>query len=156
MSGFTESVVEQAALAWIESADWKVLSSAEIAPGEPAAERDDYGQVVLPQRLRDALARLNPPLPADALEDAFRKLPRPEGADLMVRNRALHRLLVGGVTVEYRDAGGRIRGARRWPIASAIRRTRSGSCSCATCGSPASMRRACTPCTSTSRCADTG
>ena len=51
----------------------------EIAPGEAAAERDDYGEVVLERRLRAALARLNPALPAEALEDAFRKLTRPEG-----------------------------------------------------------------------------
>ncbi len=99
---FTESVVEQAALAWLESVGWSVVHGPEIAPGEPAAERDDYGQVVLAQRLRDALARLNPALPAEALEDAFRKLTRPEGAELVARNRALHRLLVDGVTVEYR------------------------------------------------------
>lgn len=64
MTAFTESVVEQAALAWLESAGWAVMNGAEIAPGEPAAERDDYAQVVLAQRLRDALARLNPALPA--------------------------------------------------------------------------------------------
>jgi type I restriction enzyme, R subunit len=112
MTAFTESVVEQAALAWLESTGWSVKNGADIAPGEPAAERDDYGQVVLVQRLRDALARLNPALPTEALEDAFRKLTRPEGTDLMVRNRALHRLLVDGVTVEYRDAEGNIRGAQ--------------------------------------------
>ncbi|MFZ2652920.1 MAG: type I restriction endonuclease subunit R [Burkholderiaceae bacterium] len=112
MSAFGESVVEQAALAWLESAGWQVRNGAEIAPGEPAAERDDYGQVVLAQRLRGALARLNPALRAEALEDAFRKLTRPEGADLFVRNRAMHRLLVDGVTVEYRDAEGSIRGAQ--------------------------------------------
>ena len=112
MATFTESVVEQAALAWLESSGWPVRSGAEIAPGEPVAERDDYGQVVLEQRLRDALARLNPDLPAEALEDAFRKLTRPEGAELIVRNRALHRLLVDGVTVEYRSAEGEIRGAQ--------------------------------------------
>ena len=89
---FTESVVEQAALAWLEGAGWMVANGAEIAPGEPAAERDDYGQVVLAQRLRDALARLNPALPAETLEDAFRKLTRPEGAEPVARNRALHRL----------------------------------------------------------------
>lgn len=111
-SAFTESVVEEAALAWLESVGWQIRNGAEIAPGEPAAERDDYGQVVLAQRLRDALARLNPALPAEALEDAFRKLTRPEGADLIVRNRALHRLLVDGVTVEYREADGSIRGAQ--------------------------------------------
>jgi type I restriction enzyme R subunit len=112
VSGFTESVVEQAALAWLESAGWQIRNGAEIAPGEPAAERSDYGQVVLGQRLCDALARLNPALPGEALEDAFRKFTRPEGADLIVRNRALHRLLVDGVTVEYRDAEGNIRGAQ--------------------------------------------
>ena len=37
---------------------------------------------------------------------------RPEGAELVVRNRALHRRLVDGVTVEYRDDEGRIRGAQ--------------------------------------------
>jgi type I restriction enzyme R subunit len=112
MAAFTESVVEEAALAWLETVGWQVRNGAEIAPGEPAAERDDYGQVVLAQRLRDALARLNPALPAEALNDAFRKLTRPEGADLIVRNRALHRLLVDGVTVEYRGADGSIRGAQ--------------------------------------------
>lgn len=109
---FAESVVEQAALAWLESMGWRVLHGTEIAPGEPTAERDDYGQVVLGQRLRDALARLNPQLPIEALEDAFRKLTRPEGADLIHRNRALHRLLVDGVTVEYRMPAGEIRGAQ--------------------------------------------
>src|SRR2546427_9418 len=109
---FSEGVVEEAALAWLEGAGWQVRKGAEIAPGEPAAERDDYGQVILAQRLRDALARLNPALPAEALEEAFRKLTRPESAELIIRNRALHRLLVDGVTVEYRDAEGNIRGAQ--------------------------------------------
>ena len=68
----------------------------------PAAERADYGEVVLAQRLCDAPARLNPELPAEALE----------GADLIRHNRALHRLLVDGVTVEYRDGDGAIRGAQ--------------------------------------------
>jgi type I restriction enzyme R subunit len=112
MSRFGESVVEQATLAWLESVGWQVHNGVDIAPGEPASERDDYGQVVLAQRLRDALARLNPVVPADALDDAFRKLTRPEGADLIVRNRGLHRLLVDGVTVEYRDTDGNIRGAQ--------------------------------------------
>src|SRR2546427_12189714 len=106
---FTESVVEDAALAWLESVGWSIRHGPEIAPGELAAERSDYGQVVLEQRLRDALARLNPQLPAEALGDAFRKLMRPEGPTLEARNRAVHRLLVDGVPVEYRTADGSIR-----------------------------------------------
>ncbi len=110
--GINESVVEQAALAWLESTGWTVRRGAEIAPGELAAERTDYRQVMLEQRLKDALARLNPDLPAEALEEAFRKLARSEGAELVLRNRTLHRLLVDGVTVEYRTADGEIRGAQ--------------------------------------------
>ena len=110
--GVTESVVEQAGLAWLESVGWPVRHGVDIATGEPAAERADYGQVVLERRLRDALVRLNPELPAEALEDAFRKLTRPEGAELVARNRAVHRLLVDGVTVEYRTSDGEIRGAQ--------------------------------------------
>ena len=109
---FSESVVEEAALAWLESTGWQVANGPDIAPDMPAAERADYGEVVLTLRLRDALARLNPELPAEALEDALLRLTRPEGAHLVPRNRALHRLLVDGVTVEYADAEGTIRGAQ--------------------------------------------
>jgi type I restriction enzyme R subunit len=109
---FTESVVEKAALGWLVNVGWRIAHGPGIAPDMPAAERRDYGEMVLAQRLRDALARLNPALPDDALEEAFRRLTRPEGADLLQQNRALHRLLVDGVTVEYRDAEGSIRGAQ--------------------------------------------
>ena len=110
--GVTESVVEQATLAWLEASGWQVARGPEIAPDVPAAERADYGKVVLAGRVRDTLARLNPELPTEAREDAFRRLTRPEGADLIQWNRVLHRLLGDGVTVEYRDAEGAIRGAQ--------------------------------------------
>lgn len=110
--GFTESVVEQAALAWLEALGFAVAHGPEIAPGELAVERDDYGQVVLHRRLRDALARLNPDLPPEALDEAFRRLTRPESADLVANNRALHRMLVDGVNVEYRRPDGTIAGAQ--------------------------------------------
>jgi type I restriction enzyme, R subunit len=109
---FTESVVEQAALDWLQAIGWGIAHGPDIAPDMPAAERRDYGDVVLAQRLRDALVRLNPTLPADALEDAFRKLTRAEGADVIQRNWAVHRLLVNGVTVEHRTVAGEIRGAQ--------------------------------------------
>ena len=100
--GINEAVIEQASLAWLESLGWLVKSGAEIAPGEPNAERNDYEQVVLQQRLRDALFRLNPALPTEAIDEALRRLARPEGTDIIARNRFMHRLLVDGVTVEYR------------------------------------------------------
>jgi type I restriction enzyme R subunit len=110
--GFTESVVEQAALAWLESIGWTIAGGAETAPGEAGAERVSYADVILAGRLREALQRLNTALPADAIEEAFRKVTRPEGTDLIQQNRALHRLIVDGVTVEYRTPEGAIRGAQ--------------------------------------------
>ena len=110
MTTITEAEVEQAALEWLSSLGWQVAHGPDIAPDTPDAERDDYGQVVLQRRLRDTLAELNPRLPADALDDAFRKLTRPDGSTLEARNREFHRMLVNGVEVEYREAEGRVRG----------------------------------------------
>ncbi len=112
MTTLTEADVEQAALDWLAGLGWQVAHGRDIAPDTSGAERADYGQAVLARRLRDALAGLNPGLPAEALDDAFRRLTRPEGATPEARNRAFHRMLVDGVTVEYRDSEGRIRGAQ--------------------------------------------
>ena len=112
MTVLTEAVVEDAALAWLESLGWTIAHGPDIAPGAATEERTDYGQVFLEHRLRDALARLNPSLPADALDDAFRKLTRPVGPTLEARNSTFHRMLVDGVTVEYRADDGSIRGAQ--------------------------------------------
>ncbi|MGH7563296.1 MAG: type I restriction endonuclease subunit R, partial [Gemmatimonadota bacterium] len=109
---FTESVVEEAALAWLEELGYAVRHGPEIAPGELFAERSDYGQVILDQRLRDALLGLNPTLPTEAVEDAFRKIVRLDGATLEARNRVFHRALVNGVVVEYRRPDGSIAGAQ--------------------------------------------
>ena len=112
MATFTESEVEDAALEWLGSLGWKVALGPHIAPHAEGAERADYSAIVLENRLRDALARLNPALPPDALDDAFRKLTRPEGSTLEARNRAFHRMLVDGVTIEYRTTSGTVRGAQ--------------------------------------------
>ena len=112
MTIITEADVEEAALAWLVGVGWQVKRGRDIAPEAPDAERGDYGQVVLERRLRDALAELNPDLPVDALDDALRRLTRPQGSTLEARNRAFHRMLVDGVTVEHRTPGGAVRGAQ--------------------------------------------
>ena len=54
---FAESEVEEAALAWLESIGWAVKHGPGIAPDGLFAERRDYREVALAQRLRDALAQ---------------------------------------------------------------------------------------------------
>ena len=112
MSGVTESTVEEAALAWLENLGWNVAHGPDIAPDTTGAERADYGQVVLVQRVRDALARFNSDLPAEALDDAFRRLVHSEGPTLESCNRAFHHMIMDGITVEYRASDGAVRGAQ--------------------------------------------
>ena len=106
----SEKVVEQATLAWLEGLAWVLNHGPDTAPATPNAERKDYGEVVLGRRLRDALAELNPSLPASSLDDAFRKLTQPQGSTLESRNRDFHQMLVNGVDIEYRNSDGRVRG----------------------------------------------
>jgi type I restriction enzyme R subunit len=110
MANLTETDVESAALAWLAGLGYQTVFGPDIAPGMPGAERDDYGQVVLEYRLRQALQRLNPQVPADALEDAFRKLTRPDSPSLVANNHVIHKYLVEGVPVEYQRADGSIGG----------------------------------------------
>ena len=114
MNSFTESIVEDAALAWLSGLGYAVVHGPEIAAGETGAERTDpnYRDVVLERRLRQALGHLNPDLPAEALEDAYRKLTRSDAPSLVERNRTVHRMLVDGVTVEYRRPDGSTAGAQ--------------------------------------------
>ena len=111
-ASLSESTVEAVALDWLASLGWTVLHGPNIAADTPAAERADYGVVVLTNRLRVALARLNPNVPDDAIEDALRRLMRPAGATLEARNRDFHRMLVAGVTVEHVGSDGRVCGAQ--------------------------------------------
>lgn len=108
MTTFSESVVENAALAWLEAPGYAVLHRPAIAAGEPAAARSEstYRDVLLEGWLRQALARLNPDLPHEALEDVYRKRTRVDAHSFLQRNRAVHRMLADGVTVKYRRTDG--------------------------------------------------
>lgn len=105
-----ENDVELAALAWLEELGYDLLPGPEIAPDQPAAERSDYSQVVLEGRLREALERLNPTVPHDALDEAVRKLTRPDMPSLAANNHVIHKYLVEGVPVEFQRPDGSIGG----------------------------------------------
>jgi type I restriction enzyme R subunit len=114
VSSFVESVVEEAALAWLAGLGYQSVHGPHIAAGDLLAERSDplYRDVVLEKRLRTALGRLNPDVPPDAIDDAYRRITTLDAPSLLERNRAVHRLLVNGVNVEFQREDGSIAGAQ--------------------------------------------
>ena len=110
MTAVVESTVEEAALSWFEELGYGVVHGPDIAPGELFSEREGYGDVVLVKRLREALQRINPDIPAEAIDEAIRRVLHPETASLIENNRRFHQMLVEGVPVEYRRDDGSIAG----------------------------------------------
>lgn len=112
MSGF-ESVVEEAAIAWLTELGWQHVPGPVLAPDGEAPERDSFRAVVLEGRLRRALARINDHLPAEALDEVVRAVTRLDSPSLEERNHAFHKLVREGVTVKVKK-GGRERGDLAW------------------------------------------
>jgi type I restriction enzyme R subunit len=110
VSSLNESVVEDAALSWFGELGYAVEQALHLAPEESSAERSSFADVLLAGRLRNAIARLNPTIPCDAREEAFRKVLRHDAPSLVGNNRAFHRMLRDGVPVEYRRDDGSIAG----------------------------------------------
>jgi type I restriction enzyme R subunit len=111
-----ESDVELAALDWFQALDYSIVHGPHIAPGEPSAERDSFGDVVLVARLREALGRLNPALPDEARDEALSKVLRVATPSLVQTNRAFHRLLRDGVDVEYARPDGSTKHDKAWLV----------------------------------------
>ncbi len=110
MNRFSEDHVEQAALEWLSGLGYGVAHGPDISPDGPTPERISYDAVVLIARLRAALERLNPHLPAATFEEVLRKVQQVETPSLVEENRRLHRFLVEGVPVEVPREDGSIAG----------------------------------------------
>jgi type I restriction enzyme R subunit len=105
-----EGTVEDITLGWFRGLGYDIAHGPTLAPGEPGSERETYGDVLLTERLRASIERLNPSIPAEAKEEAFRKVLRVDGPDLITANRRFHTMLRDGVEVEYPRADGSIAG----------------------------------------------
>ncbi len=112
MSGF-ESVVEEAAIEYFQDLGYTYVSGPTIAPDGVSPERASYTDVVLQGRLRAALARINPHLDADILDEVTKRVTRPESPSLEERNVAFQEQLMRGVEVQVRR-GGQARGDQAW------------------------------------------
>lgn len=108
MKALDEAQLEIAVCEWLKAPPlgWEYVYGPVIAPDGEAPERDDYGQVVLVERLRDALERINPEIPSEAIEEAMRQVLRPESPSLIENNRRFHKMLTDGVDVSWRTEDG--------------------------------------------------
>lgn len=101
----TEDQLEQETLGWLGELGYTHLYGPDIAHDGDNPERESYRQVILPGRLREAITRLNPHIPLAAREDAFKQVVDLGLPVQLSANRLFHRLLVGGVPVQYQVNG---------------------------------------------------
>ncbi len=101
----TEDQLEQETLGWLQEVGYQHLYGPDIAPGCDDAERDNYQQVILQARLRDAIYRLNPSIPSVAKDDALKQVVDLGIPSLLSANQYFHQLLIKGVSVSYQKNG---------------------------------------------------
>ncbi len=101
----TEDQLERECLAWLEDVGWQHRYGPDLAPDGTTPERRDYRQVLLLERLRAAVASLNPTIPQAARDDAVQQIVDLRTPILLAANRQFHRLLVTGVPVAYQREG---------------------------------------------------
>jgi len=116
MSYLTEAQIEQILLEQLQTLGYTHWTDAIANPDGSQPERESYADTILTQRLRDALDRLNPTIPAAARDDAFKKIIATEKPNLIEENRRLHQALIEGIDVEFYAEDGTIRGDKVYAI----------------------------------------
>jgi type I restriction enzyme, R subunit len=106
LENFTEDLLEEAVIEILQEMDYEYVFGPEIGHDGERPERHDYREVILEQRLKDALYKLNWELPEEALEEAFRKIITFNSPSLTENNKQFHTLLTEGIDVSFRKDGG--------------------------------------------------
>lgn len=105
MKPITENIIEESAIEILQSQGWDYANGKEISPEGLFCERENYSQIVLVNRLRNAIAKINPEIPIDAQEAAVQKVLRIASPEMLHNNEEFHRLLVEKVKIPYQQNG---------------------------------------------------
>lgn len=105
MKRITENSIEEFAIELLEKLGYELVYGPDIAPDGETPERESYEQVLLIDRLRKALKRINRNMPADVLEDAIKEIRRIHSPELLTNNETFHRFLTEGIPVSKRVEG---------------------------------------------------
>lgn len=101
----TENAIEEFAIELLEKSGYQYIYAPDIAPDSETPERQSFEDVLLLDRLRIAIGRINPNIPADVREDAIKQIQRLTSLELISNNEAFHRMLTEGIKVSYQKAG---------------------------------------------------
>jgi len=109
-NNYNESDLERAVLEWLKNLGWAV----KFGPELEATERGNLGEVILGERLRAAVGKINPGMGAEVREETVKKVVNVVHScpDLVEANHLFHRMLVDGVDVEYRREDGTTAGGK--------------------------------------------
>ena len=115
MTKITESDIEKLAIERLEHGGYQYAYGPEISPNGETPERHSFEEVLLTERLKEAVGRINPNIPDDARDDAVRQIQRLNSPELINDNEKFHRMLTEGITVTYQKDGHR-RGDLVWLV----------------------------------------
>ncbi len=115
MGKITENDIEYLALEELEQLGWSYLHGPEIAPDGDRPERRSWDETVLTGRLKNAIATINPNVPYDIQEQAFKEVTRIASPELITNNEHFHTLLTDGVSLSYHQDG-QERGLKVWLV----------------------------------------
>ncbi len=115
MTKITESHIEEFAIELLEQQGYEYIYAPEIAPDGETPERESYEQVLLVERLRRAIRRINPKIPVEQQEEAIREIQRIASPELIANNEKFHSYLTEGIPVSYQHSGNE-RGDLVWLI----------------------------------------
>ncbi|MFT3844082.1 MAG: type I restriction endonuclease subunit R [Lacibacter sp.] len=120
MTRITENSIESFAIELLSKLGYEYIYAPDIAPDVEnsksiADKRESFEQVLLINRLQQAVKKINPSIPSDAQAEAIKEIQRIASPELLANNEAFHRLLTEGIPVSKR-VDGDDRGDRVWLI----------------------------------------
>ena len=105
MAKITEKDIELYAIEELENLGYSYIYGPDIAPDTEAKERTSFDQVILTERLKKAIDRINLTIPNNAKEDALKQVLRIGTPDLLTDNETFHKILTEGINVTYQKDG---------------------------------------------------
>lgn len=102
---FDEEMVELATLQILSELGYEHIKGADISPGGESEERESYSDVILKERVKNALFKINRNLPQDAIDEAYRQIIAFNSPSLEENNKHFHNLMVNGIDVTFKEKG---------------------------------------------------